>query len=51
MPFSNSIDLITLSGSALREAFEFSASKLTPNGTGGAGAFFQVSGNKKLKEI
>jgi len=49
MPFSDTIDLITLSGSTLRETFEYATSKLTVDGQGDAGAFLQVSGKAKFK--
>jgi len=44
LPFANTIDLVTVDGSTIREAFEFSASKLNPDGSGVSGAFLQVSG-------
>jgi len=44
LPFTNTIDLVTLRGQTILEAFEFSASKLNEDGSGSAGAFLQVAG-------
>jgi len=51
LPFTNTVDLIVLRGQTLIDAFEFSASKLNPDGTGSAGAFLQVSGQSSLQKI
>ena len=44
LPFTNTIDLVTLRGQTILDAFEFSASKLNEDGSGSAGAFLQVAG-------
>jgi hypothetical protein len=44
LPFTNTIDLISLRGQTIIDAFEFSASKLNEDGSGSSGGFLQVSG-------
>ena len=45
MPFSNTIDLITLTGKDLKSVLEFSAKRLVlTDGLSGKGGFLQVSG-------
>ena len=46
IPFSNTVDLITLKGIDLKSVLEYSAKKLvwTPTGISSKGGFLQVSG-------
>ena len=52
MPFENTIDLLGIKGKYLKETFEQTAARVSPDGEiRGSGAFLQVSGNIMLLAV